>query len=124
MSPLSPKPYKKMNKKLRVWIALEIILLTATHIFYSQNAFTFQNICILSLTFFLAALLLWIAILSEMELSLAVPIFGLNLIVFPLMDFLIEGIPLEKEYGIGVILVICGVILLENPYAEKGVKKP
>lgn len=57
-----------------------------------------------------------------MELSLALPVLSMNFVFYPLLDYFLFHVPLSKEYGIGVILILCGVILLENPYAEKGVK--
>lgn len=83
----------------------------------SETHFSWTSLILVALF-----LCFWFLVLKNMELSLALPVLSMNFIFYPIMDYFLYQVPLRKEYGIGVILILCGVILLENPYAEKGVK--
>jgi len=113
---------EKPSIKLRMWVLLSVLVTTMLRLSPAYRVMSETHFSWISLALTVIFLCFWLLVLKDMELSLALPLLSMNFMFYPIMDFFLYQVPIRKEYGIGVILILCGVILLENPYAEKGIK--
>lgn len=68
---------------------------------------------------FLPAGLLWLTFLKEMELSLSFPLISPILVMISFWDWGLLGIRPSPIVALAGILILSGIILLENPYQDR-----
>ena len=61
---------------------------------------------------YLLGLVLWLAALSQLDLSLALPVLGTTYATVPLMARLILGEPVSLRRWCGVVMIFTGVLLV------------